>query len=479
MALTNTGLEIKRYDDLLEELKTRLESELGTDIDLSSDSLLGIITSIYTFSLADQWSLAEAVYSAFDINTAEGKQLDDLVALVGIKRLPASPTNGNIEFTGDEGTVIPPSTTVSDNSGNSYVTTTQFTLDASGSTYVEIGVGSVLDSTDYVVFVDTDSFIYNSGIGATAESIVLGLSNAIGTQSNYTVTIGSNSDILILDTVVALDTIDVSVSDELNIIEVTNLGFVQNTENGAIPAKVNTIVNINTPISGLNSVINPVALTLGRERETDEELRIRHKDSVEIAGTATVPAIEGTLGQVQGVTTSFVVENRTYVTDSQGRPPKSYECIVEGGADQDIADAIWESKPAGIETYGTELVLVTDNQGNSQAVRFTRPIPVYLWARITYTKYDEETFPSDGEDTMKEALDTHISGLDLGEDAIPKRSYGSIYSAVSGIEDLLVEYAVTDDPNTPPVSYSTATVSIEVNERANIDLNRISVVFTP
>ena len=37
---------------------------------------------------------------------------------------------------------------------------------------------------------------------------------------------------------------------------------------------------------------------------------------------------------------------------SGGRPPKSFEAVVEGGSDQAVAQEIWLTKPAGIETYG-------------------------------------------------------------------------------------------------------------------------------
>lgn len=39
-----------------------------------------------------------------------------------------------------------------------------------------------------------------------------------------------------------------------------------------------------------------------------------------------------------------------------GRPPKSYEIVVQGGADADIAKAIYASGPAGIATYGAPVL---------------------------------------------------------------------------------------------------------------------------
>lgn len=56
-----------------------------------------------------------------------------------------------------------------------------------------------------------------------------------------------------------------------------------------------------------------------------------------------------------------IVNNNTQVTPSVrfGRPPKSFEMVVEGGADTDIAKAIFTAAPAGIASYGTPIAQST------------------------------------------------------------------------------------------------------------------------
>src|SRR5260221_13941560 len=55
-----------------------------------------------------------------------------------------------------------------------------------------------------------------------------------------------------------------------------------------------------------------------------------------------------------------------------GRPPKSFEAVVQGGSDDDIANQIWLTKPAGIETFGNvnngNGVPITDSQGGKQII---------------------------------------------------------------------------------------------------------------
>lgn len=480
MSLTATGLNIKRLPEVVAELEAALKLELGEDLDTSSDSLLGIINSIYGAAIADQYALSQAVYDAFNIDTAQGKQLDDLVALVGITRLPASPTLGSIEFTGTPNTEVPSNSSFSDTNSNTYTNPSSITLSITDCTNIVIEVSTVADSTLYTLVIDGDTYAVTSGLGATAASIVAAFVALIGVQPNYTANKSSTGDELVVTTNTNLDTFAVNVPSEMSAIEVTSIGVVQNNVNGAIIALANTIVNIDTPVTGLDSVNNPVALTLGREEETDEELRVRQRDSVQIAGTATVPAIEASIAQLQGVTQAIVIENRTLATDIDGRPAKSYETVVEGGSDEDIAQAIWETKPAGVETYGSVSEVITDGQGNSQLVSFSRPSPQYIWCKVDYTLYDEESFPSDGEDSIKQAVVDFGNTLNLGNDVIPKRFYGSIYSAVSGVESITVNMASSgEDSNTEPSLglFSENPIDITGVQVGKFDVSRIDVTL--
>ena len=63
-----------------------------------------------------------------------------------------------------------------------------------------------------------------------------------------------------------------------------------------------------------------------------------------------------------------------------GRPGHSVEIVVEGGADLDIANSIFASKPGGIQTYGTVQQQVFDNYGNPYTISFSRPtvVPIYV-----------------------------------------------------------------------------------------------------
>ena len=124
-------------------------------------------------------------------------------------------------------------------------------------------------------------------------------------------------------------------------------------ESGPILALAGTLTTIETPIDGWSTVTNANNGTPGRAVESDSELRIRRAQSLQVGGAGTVEAIRSRLlEQVDDVSAVTIIENRTDAVDIDGRPAHSFEAVVSGGIDQDIANMLWLVKPAGIETHG-------------------------------------------------------------------------------------------------------------------------------
>jgi len=122
---------------------------------------------------------------------------------------------------------------------------------------------------------------------------------------------------------------------------------------GAVQANAGTLNIIVTPVSGWSSINNSADADVGRPIETDAALRLRRRTSLQVIGAAAVDAIRARIiNDVDGVTDVFVFENEENFPDSDGRPPKSINCVVQDGDANEIAQVIWDSKAAGIETCG-------------------------------------------------------------------------------------------------------------------------------
>lgn len=145
------------------------------------------------------------------------------------------------------------------------------------------------------------------------------------------------------------------------------------TTPGRIIANSGTITQIMTPISGWSSVTNDDDAVPGQDLETDVALRQRRELEVQGAGTSPLGALAASLSRVTGVTQAMVFENATDVPLPSGQPGHSFEALVLGGADADLAAAIWAHKPVGIESWGAVTTTTVDASSVTRMVSFSRP----------------------------------------------------------------------------------------------------------
>ena len=160
-------------------------------------------------------------------------------------------------------------------------------------------------------------------------------------------------------------------------------------DHGAIDVRPNTINKIVTVVAGWQSVNNPVAGVVGRERETDSELRSRLEQSVAINGVGNVQSLVAELKNISGVIDAVAQENisnkpQTYYGITL--EPHSVGVSVFGGDDVAIAKAIKEKKAMGCDTSGSYTVsFSTDNNGEGRyEYKITRPQPVAVAMKITF-----------------------------------------------------------------------------------------------
>lgn len=473
--ITDTGFVLKRLEDIKTELEAEYQANYGP-IDINADSVLGVIIGVESKALADLWEGLQAVYNSLYPASASGVSLDNVSDLTGLARLSATKSEGVIQATGDNGTVLPVARVVSvTGTEDKFETTNAVTIEPASCVRVIISIGTVSNSTLYTVTINGTAFDFTSDIDATAQEIITGLESAIngGAEPVTATDLG--------DETLRIEADDLSVAfvalktTEITWGAITSNVPVESQDFGPIVGLSGTITVIETPVSGWDSVNNALDVTLGRDDETDTSLRLRRISSLQVSGAGTVESIRSRLLQVDNVTGAFVEENTTTVTDGSGRPPKSFEAIVAGGADQDIADLIWEVKPAGIATYGTEAVVVTDSMGNDHTINFSRATEIFIWVRVTITQHAEETYPIDGDNQV--TADVAAFGIthQIGNDVLVQRFHGYIHDT-PGIKSALVEIATSATAGGPPGSYQTTDLAIANTEVAVFDSSRITIL---
>ncbi|MEE9382837.1 MAG: baseplate J/gp47 family protein [Nannocystaceae bacterium] len=181
-------------------------------------------------------------------------------------------------------------------------------------------------------------------------------------------------------------------------------------EPGPIPCDAATLTVITTPVSGWTSVNNAAGATqIGSLEESDGDLRRRREVSTELGAVNTETAIQAAVFAVDGVLDVAVAVNETESVDALGLPPKTFRVVVEGGTDDDIAQAIWDNHAAGIGTSGAESGNAIDSNGTTKVMNFARPVVVDIFIEIVIAT--GPSFPSGGDELIKQAIVDFAAGL--------------------------------------------------------------------
>lgn len=262
----------------------------------------------------------------------------------------------------------------------------------------------------------------------------------------------------------------------------------QSLENGVIQAPAGTLTVIETPVSGMTEAFNFLDAVAGRAVESDDEARVRRQETLS-TGSASSAAIVSRLlrGDIEGVTLVRIYENITDTPDADGRPGHSIEVLVQGGADAIVAQAIWETRAAGIRPYGNinanggvdpdgdgTGITIKDSNNQDQVVHFSRPESRYAFVTVALSFYSEEDYPDDGNDAVKAAIADFGNSLGIGKDFILQRLYAPIYT-VPGIAGATITIATSADPDDLSPSYGSANIAVSARQVLVFDTSRIAV----
>jgi uncharacterized phage protein gp47/JayE len=225
-----------------------------------------------------------------------------------------------------------------------------------------------------------------------------------------------------------------------------------------------TIINA---ITGWASVSNSSAGTAGRVGETVAEARIRRAQSLQVIGASAIDAIVArVLNEVANVTACYGFTNRTMLVDSDGRPAKSNEILVVGGLAADIGAKLWECTAGGIELYGTDSVNVTDSQGNTQVVKYTRASMVNVKVAVTIVSYNSRRLPENYVQLIQDAVAAFGNAFPIGQDLILSKWYLPIYG-IDGVEEVTITHEKNSGgPTTADIvmAYNEKTVMVAVDD---------------
>ena len=350
------GLVIPSYASILADLISGYQAIYPQVVYLGTDTAKYQEISIFALKCYDCNLATQLAYNARSPLTAVGSDLDSIVKMNGLARLPASYSTAPETITGVAGTVIT-NGLITDTQGNVWALPLSVTIPSGGSVTV----------------------------GITCQTA----------------------------------------------------GSIQ-----AATGAINTISGGAT--AGWTGATNPSPALPGLPVEANSQLRARQALSVAAPSLTRLASTISAIAAVSGVTRYATgtptpggpgssIENPTGATDPWGNPPHSISMVVEGGADLDVATAIYQKRGLGVytnpdSTAGSMSVPVTDpNTGTITTIGFQRPsyVPIYVTMVIHgLTGYTSATLTA-----IQDAIITYLNDLQIGEEV----TFSAFYAVASSV----------------------------------------------
>lgn len=438
----STGFAKKTRQTIIDEVVASLTADISPNLNTESTSILGQIVGILADQISQDWDVLEEVYLSQYPDSASAASLDGVGSITGATRLPATMSTVALLVTGDNTTALPTGRQARVPNGGIFETTAAATITtapawATGTAY---SVGDIVRN-------DSPENIYRCAIAGTSAGS--GGPTGEGTAIvDNTVTWRYLGDGAGYATVAA-----------------------EATVTGPIVALAYQVTEIVTAVSGWLDVTNLADADVGTDIETDAAFRTRRENLLTVSGKGTVDTIRAKLLLVSGVTEALVFENTSDATDSNGVPPHAIECVVLGGSDVDIAQAIFDDKPAGIATYGTDISeSVVDSQGTSHTILASRADPVEMFLDITVVT--SGSYPADGDTQVAAQLKALGDTLQIGDDVIYNQFLGETLTTAGGVAGVVdVQSMALDKRPVTVTSGNTETFALSNGETLTVKVD--------
>ncbi|EHL7666714.1 baseplate J/gp47 family protein [Salmonella enterica] len=253
----------------------------------------------------------------------------------------------------------------------------------------------------------------------------------------------------------------------------------QATSTGPIPAPAGSLTQIIDAVLGWETVTNDAVGSLGQDVQSDVSARAMRRKTLALQGVSITEAITSALYNTPGVRSLKFRENvydvEKVIDGVTMRPHSIYVC-VDGGTDDDIAQALLASKSAGCGYNGNTTVTVTDPiSGQKYVVNFDRPEEITVLMRVDVSSRAMSTVQI--QNAVRLAIIDYARGEQDGEDGYTVGTDASPFEAASAVNriypDIFIKKLEIADSNT--MEFSTETMTIEIWQKAVIAESTIQV----
>ena len=438
------GVIIKGIDEFRKEMsdsaKVAFADKLGgKELRVDDSSMLGRIFATVSKPLVQNAELVPLIFQAFDINSAEGQQLDNLLwGIHRIKRKAESQATGLVMLYGDLGTFVSQGSGVGNNlTGDTYKTDNSVTFSSNNANGVDISISAVSGTYSLTYTIDgflsqSPNIIVDTGSNdTTIRQIADRFVDAVNTQSSYLFANRNNDNSVRIYIIDQSRVGSFSVQGLCSITRSYMPVYVTSSTYDSQESLSGQVTSITTPTLGWRGVINPFYIFPSTGVESDEDYRYRGK-LLQQNNSGKYTSILMALKSVRGVVYENVQQNTSSNTTNSGIINNGLSITVMGGNEDDIALAIFQSVSEGIMTSGDIVKEVKDINGFGHEVRFSRPTISPL--QITMSLITYPNFPTNGNARIKAAIVEWFNNLNVGEDI----HYSRLYEPINSIDGFAV-----------------------------------------
>lgn len=228
---------------------------------------------------------------------------------------------------------------------------------------------------------------------------------------------------------------------------------------------------ITTGIGGWTGVDNEDEGITGVNRESDPALRARRDKTTVSSGSSTVESIYSGLSSID---LDYIrIRDNDTGSPINGQPSGTIFVVVDGGTKNDIARRIFDKKPGGIPTYGTESITVKDSKGYPHVIKFSRTTALNIYVKGTFRRLAGSNLSSnDVISQLKDAAAAYINGLTPGSPVVWSYLFDPLVRSTPGIQIDTLFIGTAANPT------ATTTIPVDIDKRARTVIANVTFTET-
>lgn len=479
--VTRDGFRRKRLDEIKNDVYARLKEGWGYDITVNPQSFLNVLVTGFSDEIAKLWEEAENTYYAMYTMSAEGGNLDNAMQFGGITRERDARTMYMLACTAPDDTLVPYGALARSATNPAKLFRCANPQAVSREKFRKAAIkpymGSGVDI--FYITINRNTYQYNLHEGDGAEEVLAAFAGMID-EDGMDVRVDGERGCLVIEDIYKQTSNTLAVSNNLLVESVTSNLLFESMDYGPVDIADGLIKEMVTLDTGITEIWNDIAPMMGRFEADDIEAR---QNFVKRCATRSKNMVESITAEIYNSVDNVIsvagYENDTEITDTEGRPPKSVEIIVDGGGDGEIANIIYKKKTNGVRAYGNIVMDVADVFGNIHKVGFSRPDYLYVWLKVTITGKPGKAMAPNFIQLTQDSIIEDSAGLQVGDSVYLQTFLAGIYSRVVSVSMVDIKaFASTSERYVPsPGEYGHGNVTAGYRQKAVLDAARIEVAL--